>query len=60
MLLESEGCRGEGESPRNVFGGRLEGCTVNPLAGFLRDGCCNTVPEDIGSHTICVVITDDF
>jgi uncharacterized protein len=60
MLLETEGRRGEGESPRNVFGGRLEDCSVNPLTGFLRDGCCNTGPEDIGSHTVCVVITDGF
>jgi uncharacterized protein (DUF2237 family) len=60
MLLESESRRGEGESPRNVFGGRLEDCSVNPLTGFLRDGCCNTGPEDIGSHTVCVVMTDEF
>ena len=60
MLLEPEGRRGEGELPRNVFGGRLEDCSVNPLTGFLRDGCCNTGPEDIGSHTVCVVITDGF
>jgi uncharacterized protein (DUF2237 family) len=60
MLLELEGGRGEGESPRNVFGGRLEDCSVTPLTGFFRDGCCNTSPEDIGSHTVCVVMTDEF
>jgi uncharacterized protein len=60
MLLEPEGTRGEGESPRNVFGGRLEDCSVRPLTGFFRDGCCNTGSEDIGSHTVCVVMTDEF
>ena len=30
------------------------------LTGFFRDGCCNTSPEDIGSHTVCVVMTDEF
>jgi uncharacterized protein (DUF2237 family) len=45
---------------RNVFGGRLEPCSTKPLTGFYRNGCCDTGPEDGGSHTVCVVMTDEF
>ncbi|HEX4034740.1 MAG TPA: DUF2237 domain-containing protein [Solirubrobacteraceae bacterium] len=47
-------------SARNVLGGELEPCGSEPLTGFYRDGCCNTGPEDIGSHTICAVVTAEF
>ena len=45
---------------RNVLGGELEECGTDPLTGFYRDGCCSTGPEDLGSHTICAVVTTDF
>jgi uncharacterized protein (DUF2237 family) len=45
---------------RNVLGEDLEPCSADPVAGFFRDGCCNTGPEDVGSHTICAVVTADF
>jgi uncharacterized protein len=45
---------------RNVLGGPLEPCGIDPLTGFFRDGCCTTGPEDLGSHTICAVVTGDF
>jgi len=45
---------------RNVLGGELEPCGTDPLTGFYRDGCCNTGPEDLGSHTICAVMTAEF
>jgi uncharacterized protein len=45
---------------RNVLGGDLEPCGTDPLTGFYRDGCCNTGPEDNGSHTICAVVTAEF
>ncbi|MEO7752387.1 MAG: DUF2237 domain-containing protein [Terracoccus sp.] len=45
---------------RNVLGGELETCGTDPLTGFYRDGCCTAGPEDRGSHTICVVVTDEF
>ena len=50
------------ESPpqKNVFGEPLAICSNNPLTGFFRDGCCNTDPQDYGSHTVCVVMTEDF
>ena len=47
-------------SARNVLGGELEPCGFDPVTGFYRDGCCNTGPEDVGSHTICAVVTADF
>jgi len=31
-----------------------------PRTGFFRNGCCDTGPEDIGSHTVCVEVTDEF
>jgi len=47
-------------SERNVLGGDLEPCGLDPLTGFFRDGCCSTGPEDLGSHTICAVVTVEF
>jgi uncharacterized protein (DUF2237 family) len=45
---------------RNVLGGELQSCGTDPITGFFRDGCCNTGPEDLGSHTICAVVTAEF
>ena len=45
---------------RNVLGEELEPCGSDPVTGFYRDGCCNTGPEDVGSHTICAVVTEEF
>ncbi len=45
---------------RNVLGNPLESCGIDPLTGFYRDGCCSTGPEDLGSHTICAVVTAEF
>jgi uncharacterized protein len=45
---------------RNVLGGELEPCSMDPLTGFYRNGCCATGPEDLGSHTICAVVTKEF
>ena len=44
----------------NVLGGELEPCSDDPLTGFFRDGCCRTGAEDLGSHTICAVVTAEF
>jgi uncharacterized protein len=44
----------------NVLGGALEECGTDPLTGFYRDGCCSTGPDDIGSHTVCAVMTAEF
>lgn len=44
----------------NVLGGVLEPCSTRPVTGFYRDGCCNTGAEDLGLHTVCVVLTAEF
>ena len=45
---------------KNVLGTELEVCGLDPKTGFFRDGCCNTNPLDVGSHTVCVKVTEDF
>jgi len=44
----------------NVLGGPLELCSARPVTGFFRNGCCDTSAEDIGSHTVCAVMTAEF
>ncbi|MCO4774271.1 MAG: DUF2237 domain-containing protein [Deltaproteobacteria bacterium] len=44
----------------NVLGTPLQGCSLNPKTGFYRDGCCNTGPDDVGSHTVCVQVNRTF
>jgi hypothetical protein len=45
---------------QNVIGGDLESCSIDPITGWFRDGNCETAPEDMGSHTICAVVTAEF
>lgn len=45
---------------RNVLGGELQLCGTDPVTGFFRDGCCHTGADDVGSHTICAVVTGAF
>lgn len=44
----------------NVLGQPLAACGLDPVTGFFRDGCCNTAEMDLGSHTVCVVMTQAF
>ena len=44
---------------KSVLGVALEPCSHDPLTGFYRDGCCNTGPQDRGSHTVCAVMTEE-
>lgn len=48
------------EHARNVLGDRLQSCSEAPVTGFYRDGCCNTGPEDVGLHTVCALMTEEF
>jgi uncharacterized protein (DUF2237 family) len=50
----------EREPDTNVVGGSLLSCSTDPPTGFFRDGCCATGPEDLGSHTVCTVVTAEF
>lgn len=45
---------------RNVLGGELLSCCRFPMTGFFRDGYCRTCPEDIGRHTVCIKVTEEF
>ena len=45
---------------KNVLGEKLEVCSSRPLTGFYRDGCCNTGREDVGLHTVCTQVTEEF
>ena len=50
----------EHTSPRNVLGGELRPCSLDPVTGFFRDGCCRTSASDVGRHTVCAVVTEEF
>ena len=44
----------------NVLGTGLQPCSMDPLTGFTRNGCCDAHPQDDGVHTVCAVMTDAF
>ena len=60
MLRDDRDNGGRRLAPRNVLGAPLEICSIKPMSGFYRDGCCDTGSEDIGSHTVCAVMTSEF
>lgn len=45
---------------KNVFGEALISCSSDPLTGFYRNSCCDTGPDDLGVHTVCVVLSEEF
>ena len=45
---------------RNVLGEELVPCSLDPVTGFFRNGCCETGPHDVGMHTVCAVMTAEF
>jgi uncharacterized protein (DUF2237 family) len=60
---ENDPGRRPAENPppaRNVLGGVLLPCSVAPLTGFFRDGCCNSGPGDRGLHVVCAEVTEEF
>ena len=60
MLRDDSGNGNGRRGSRNVLGDRLDVCSLSPMTGFFRDGCCDTAREDIGSHTVCAVMTTAF
>lgn len=60
MSYEEHGDHFRRAASRNVFGEPLQPCSAKPLTGFFRNGCCDTGPDDGGSHTVCVVVTAEF
>jgi len=45
---------------KNIFGESLITCSKIPLTGFFRNGCCDTDDSDLGMHTVCVIVDDEF
>ncbi|MBX2869155.1 MAG: DUF2237 domain-containing protein [Acidiferrobacterales bacterium] len=45
---------------QSVLDEPLASCSEDPVTGFTRNGCCETGPQDVGSHTVCVELTDEF
>ena len=50
----------DGGMAKNVLGTDLETCSTEPLTGFYRNGCCDTGAEDVGVHSVCSVMTEEF
>jgi uncharacterized protein (DUF2237 family) len=44
----------------NVLNQPLKSCCDDPKTGFFRDGFCRTDDQDLGRHTICAIVTQDF
>ncbi len=60
MPFDETGGRPGRRPSRNVLGGLLDICSTEPMTGYFRNGCCDTSPEDAGSHTVCAVMTAEF
>ena len=61
MSAAGEGAPDDSREPaRNVLGQPLVACSLRPLTGFFRDGCCSTGPSDAGRHVVCAVVTTAF
>lgn len=45
---------------KNVLGSKLQSCCTDPLTGFYRDGYCKTGEQDVGTHVVCAVMTNEF
>ena len=50
----------EAKIQKNVLGEKLENCSLDPMTGWYRDGCCNTDDNDHGIHTVCAKVNNDF
>ena len=60
MSVEPREFRPNRRPSRNVFGEPLLACSTAPVTGFFRNGCCDTAADDVGSHTVCAVMTAEF
>ncbi|MBC7780764.1 MAG: DUF2237 domain-containing protein [Proteobacteria bacterium] len=55
-----DGSHGGGSTQLNVLGAPLATCSIQPVTGYFRTGCCETAPDDVGSHTVCCEVTQEF
>jgi len=60
LVIQSADASPTEKTDRNVLGGPLVECSRDPLTGFFRDGCCRTGPDDVGTHTVCAMMTAEF
>ncbi len=45
---------------KNVLGTDLVPCSMKPLTGWFRNGCCDTGPGDLGMHIVCCEVNTAF
>ena len=45
---------------KNVYGEPIEICSKQTMTGYLRNGSCETLDDDLGSHTVCAKVTSEF
>lgn len=45
---------------KNVLGEPIEICSIDPMTGFYRNGCCETGVQDTGTHVVCAQVTQEF
>src|SRR4051794_19800381 len=48
---------GMAQTQINVLGQELQSCSLDPLTGYYRTGCCENHGDDPGVHVVCVVMT---
>ncbi len=48
------------DEQRNVFGEPIDMCSNRPMTGFYRTGCCHTGEDDVGLHTVCIEVSEEF
>ena len=44
----------------NVLGTELQPCSMDPVTGYYRTGCCENHGDDPGLHVVCCRVTDEF
>ena len=53
-------CSNNDMGQRNVLGTELESCSLDPITGYYRTGCCENRGDDPGMHVVCAVMTEEF
>jgi uncharacterized protein (DUF2237 family) len=45
---------------KNVLGQPMIPCSLEPMTGYFRDGCCTRGADDLGLHLVCTQVTAEF
>jgi uncharacterized protein len=59
-FVQSRQYRNSMAKAKNVLGTELQSCSIDPMTGWYRNGCCDTGEGDYGLHLVCAVMTDEF